>query len=141
MSELKEKVGFDPSEFGDDEIIQAIGETKNLQIKGTVYKVGASSLCDLPKLNQNVAKLESMTKGKDDMELMKDGKAIDLMKEIMFQGTKDHNPGITKEHVDKHFTLSAFPVIFRIMLDLNEYLSSMQKLKSDSDQVAGVKKN
>jgi len=136
-----QEIGFAPEEFSaDEEIIQAVGQIAHIQIGERVYKVGASALADLPTLNRKVEKITKLIDKSDEMGLLKDEVAQTLMAEIMYEGVKNHNPGITKEYIKNNFGLAAFPYIFRAMLDLNEYLIGMQQIQGDSDAAAQLKK-
>ena len=117
-------------ELLDDDIDLIIGEVKKVKVRGRVYKVSAASISELKLLGKLIGKIH-------DIDLDVSGKEEELipyelkvtMAKIIKMGIKRDHPDITIEEIMDEFPLSSFPVIFKIMLDLNDFLSEMEGVK------------
>jgi hypothetical protein len=117
------------------DIIQVVGETKKIKIHDEIYLVSASPICDLPILKEKLTELGDNDLSDIDVSLNKE--TIDKMCSIMMLGLRTHNQGITIEKI-KSFPLSAFPVILKIMLDLNDFLSQMGEVQKPMQTIHGL---
>ena len=110
----------------DGSVITAIvGESKKIKIKDEIYTISACPVAELPLLQKKLGQLERIQSGDEINE-----ETLKVMAEIAVMGLKEHHPDMTVEKIMKKFSLGAFPVIIRIMLDLNDFLSGMQELRS-----------
>ena len=113
-----------------NEIMEICGEIKKVRICGTIYKIATCPLRDLPKLQDLLAKLQKIS---DDKMLADSSR--NLMVDIMYMGLVSEQPDITKNDIEAKFSLSVFPTIVRIMLDLNDFLSGMGEMGMVANQL------
>ena len=107
------------------DIIAIVGEVKRVSIRGEIYEICASPMKDIPELTR---KLELFDKLEADDEGLLEEASLDLMAEILLFGLKERQPDMTVEDA-KQFPLSAFPKLLEIMLDMNDFLAGMRKVR------------
>jgi len=134
----------DGSEYNEiDELTAIVGEVKRVQVKGKVYSISACSMVDMPKLQRLLSEFEKIENKKNTSQLMADESSLKLMARIIHMGIKENHPDMNEDAILKAFSLGAFPIIIQIMMDLNDFLSGMGRLRSQGEvveQMAGMQK-
>lgn len=106
--------------------------------RGYNMKIYPTSIRNIPKLNSLYNKFTELNQsGKSFQE----ESVISLMAEIIELGLKEDNDGITAEKCMDMCSLSDFPKILDIMLDLNDFFGSMRNLMVKSNAMAAVEKS
>ena len=114
-----------------NDLTAIIGEVKSVSVKGVIYNVTACSLSDMPVLQKLLNEFGKADLNKSDSEMMVDDKSLTLMAKIILMGIKEKHPKITLDEIKNSFSLGAFPVIMKIMMDLNDFLLGMRELRSE----------
>ena len=110
-----------------------IGEAKKIKVRGKIYHLSASPVSDLPKLINKIEEFERI-----DATTVTDEKALRIMAETIFLGLKEHQKEITVEEIQENFPLSAFPILINIMLDINDFLSNMGKMRQTTSNLKNL---
>ena len=112
-----------------------VGEKRAVTIAGKEYFVSASPMGEIPDIIEKIQQFEAES-GVSDGKLS--SKLVDKMIEIMLMGVKKNHPDITTKFIKENWPLAAFPVIVRIMLDLNDFLAGMGELQAPLQIISGL---
>jgi len=115
-----------------------VGEKKAIQIGDVVYYVSASPMGELPQLIGKIQEFEKFEIDTKSSDISLKPEMMELMCEIMEYGIKKYQPEITHETMKKNWPLAAFPIIVRIMLDLNDFLAGMRELQTPMRIISGL---
>lgn len=118
-----------------DKIAGTESKTIYASASGATYKFKPCSFSDIPNLAAQILKIEEITNeaqksGKTEMELIteKDSPFLNCMAEIILFGLKKDYPEMTIEKIKDEFSIGDFPNAYEKALDLNAFLSGMQKV-------------
>ena len=95
------------------------------------YQVKPCSLKEIPVLVNHIKKIEeSINKSGNPTEVLTDNDNFVLkeMGEVILLGIHKSHPGITIDDIMEEFTLGDFPAVYKIVLDLNDFLSGMRRV-------------
>jgi len=112
-----------------------VGEVKNIVVKGVKYQITACTIDELSMLSDLLRDLF----GKKDADLIRDKEAQKIMAKIMYLGLKEHQPNMTLADITKTFSLSAFAVILKIILDLNTYTETLKSISTPVQEIVNLK--
>ncbi len=120
----------------EEEVDVMCGAPKKVRVKNEIFLVSATSLNEISDLQKLLTKFESIP----DDQMLNDS-TLNLMAKIILYGLKENHPDITIEEIRKKFPLSAFPTILQIILDLNDFLSGMGKIRRNNLEMVQMAKS
>lgn len=94
--------------------------------RGRTFYILPCSLFELPKLYELFAKWQT----KQSSGATSSVESMKVMSEIIHFGIKEKHPDMTIEACEKHFTLSDFPKILKVMMDLNDFFAGMREINA-----------
>ena len=109
------------------------------------FIVMPSAISDLPKFQENFEEWHQIAYGsKDEKDKTKKGfmsqKSCEKMAEIIHMGLKYKHPDMTIEKCSQQFSISDFGKILVVMLDLNDFFSSVKEIGIQTAQMVRAQK-
>lgn len=95
---------------------------------GKIYHIIPCALGDIPKLINLIKEIDSsITADKSPLEILagEDNKMLKAMAKVISMSLKEE---ITAEEAEREFSLGTFPKVYRIALDMNDFLAGMRTI-------------
>jgi len=95
------------------------------------YWIRPCSLEEIPSLIKHIKKIEANinnTASPADILIANDGAILTEMAEVIKMGIATDSPEITTAGIKKEFTLGDFPAVYKVVLDINDFLAGMRKV-------------
>ena len=142
MQSIKQSVKAVTSEAADTakDVIGKVGEVQGIHqtgqeivasYTGNTYRVKPCPLSKIPELVGYIKKLEAhMNKNIAPTEILtaEDGIVLKQMAEVIRLGIMRDNQSKTIEQIMDEFTLGDFPKIYKLVLDINDFLAGMRNI-------------
>lgn len=90
------------------------------------YKILPCPLKELATLQEKLSQWQNIRS--EETSAMLDNNSVNIMAEIIHLGLKHHHSDLTVEKCKEEFSLSDFPKILKIMMDLNDFLLGMREI-------------
>lgn len=88
------------------------------------YFVLPAAISELPELQKLFDEWQNLPK---DISTL-DDRSSKLMSKIIHFGLKENYPNLTVEQCGKLFSLSDFPKVFKIIMDINDFFTGMREI-------------
>jgi hypothetical protein len=132
-----------------DKVVKAIDESKAVsQVTGdenvfitasvsrTKYEIRPCSFRKVPEVAKRVQSIEDAVKlgaeqGKTELQLLTEENSpfLDAMANLMILGLEKSHPDITIDTIKDEFAPIDFPIVYKRILDINDFLSRMQSIQ------------
>jgi hypothetical protein len=116
--------------------VQGVPVKKGIKITATKsnkeYFIRPCSLKEIPELVGYVKDIEGIFENKElqptDILIASDNKVLNSMANMILMGIREDSPNMTIEKIREEFTLGNFPAVYKVVLDINDFLVGMRKV-------------
>lgn len=122
----KDKLKDDDEQISDVKGKKGKGQEIEASISGEKYFVKPAPLDGIPAVIKHIKKIEKILEGKDIMEALASDNSVVISEMASLMAIGLNGQGLTSKKVASEFSLGDFPKVYKVILDVNDFLAEMR---------------